>query len=282
MEKLQQALEKARAERGAAAAPVAQAPGMPGARPQAADDRPAAPDPVSAAWAALREAQVDLDLLTRNRVVTHAESREATPFDILRTKIVLQMRKNGWKRLAITSATPACGKSTIAANLAFGLSRHSDTRAVLLEIDLRNPGLGRILGLEPQRDISRVLTGEVTFAEQALRLGDSVAVCLTKGRTADPTRVLFSQQAEAAIAGIERDYAPDLTLFDTAPVLVSDDTRAFLGQVDCALIVARAEKTTIAQIDACEREIAEHTNVLGVVLNQTRFVETEGGYGYDY
>lgn len=268
MERLQKALEQARADRGEGATKP----------PTAAPARLSMPD----AWAALQDVEPNLDYLTRNRVVTHANSREATPFDILRTKIVLQMRKHGWRRLVITSATPTCGKSTIAANLAFGLSRQSDIRAVLLEIDLRNPSLRKILGMDPPRDVSRVLTGEISFAEQAIRLGDHVALCLAKRGTLDPTRVLFSQQAESVLAGIEADYEPDIVIFDTAPVLVSDDTRAFLSQVDCALIVACAERTTIAQIDTCEREIAEQTNVLGVVLNQTRFHDSSGGYEYGY
>ena len=271
MERLQQALEKARADRGSvqpARAKVASGP----TTPKATGD----------VWSELTEATPNSAQLLRKRVVTHQNSRDATPFDILRTKIVLQMRKHGWKRLAITSATPTCGKSTIATNLVFGLSRQSDTKAVLFEVDLRNPGLGKILELTPPRDISRVLTGEVPFSEQAMRLGDNVALSLAKGPTTDPTRVLFSQQTETVIKDIEETYDPSLMIFDTAPILVTDDTRAFLGQVDCALIVACAEKTTIAQIDKCEREIAEHTNVLGVVLNQARFATAEGGYGYGY
>ncbi|MEM1232543.1 MAG: CpsD/CapB family tyrosine-protein kinase [Pseudomonadota bacterium] len=287
MEKLQQALEKARADRdrGGLRPPSASTPksgAKPAAPGRAAKAAPVPADVTEDVWSELTTTEPDPARLTRNRVVTHSNSREATPFDILRTKIVLQMRKHGWRRLAITSATPTCGKSTIAANLVFGLARQSDTRAVLLEVDLHNPGLRKILGVEPARDVSRVLTGEVPFAEQALRLGDNVALSLAKGRTTDPTRVLFSQQAEAVIEGIEADYAPDLTIFDTAPILVSDDTRAFLGQVDCALIIACAEKTTIPQIDTCEREIAEHTNVLGVVLNQARFTASEDGYDYGY
>ena len=51
---------------------------------------------------------------------------------------------------------------------------------------------------------------------------------------------------------------------------MGDNTRAFLKNVDCALIVARANNTKYGHFDACEREIAEHTNVLGVVLNAFR------------
>jgi Mrp family chromosome partitioning ATPase len=100
----------------------------------------------------------------------------------------------------------------------------------------------------------------------------------------DPTSVLLSHKTHAVLKEIEETYAPDVMIFDLPPVLVSDDTRAFLKDVDCALIVAKAEATSASQIDTCEREIAEQTNVLGVVLNQCRHVgDTDYGYNkYGY
>ena len=59
-------------------------------------------------------------------------------------------------------------------------------------------------------------------------------------------------------------------IFDLPSVLVNDDSRAFLKNADCALIVVRADTTTYGQFEACQREVAEHTNVLGVVLNAYR------------
>jgi protein-tyrosine kinase len=67
-------------------------------------------------------------------------------------------------------------------------------------------------------------------------------------------------------------------IFDLPPLLVGDDTRSVLKDVDCALLVARSDVTTVAQIDTCEREIAEHTNMLGVVLNQCRDPDDDFGY----
>ncbi len=269
MEKLQNALKQARANRAESAGP------------SASRDAPASPEGHDL-WAALPQATPNPDHMKRNRVVSYNYTQEAAAFDILRTKVVLQMRKHGWRRLAITSATPVCGKTTVTCNMAMGLARQSELRAVVLDLDLRNPSMAKMLGLEPPRDITRLLSGEVSFADQALRIRDSVAVSLAKSRTLDPTRYLLGQTSDEALARIEADYAPDLMIFDTAPVMVSDDTRAFLGKVDCAMIVVCAERTTMKQIDTCEREIAEQTNVLGVVLNQVRFNDVETDYGYGY
>ena len=81
---------------------------------------------------------------------------------------------------------------------------------------------------------------------------------------------------------IEGQFDPDIMIFDLPPMLVTDDARAFLKNVDCALIVARAEQTKISQLDVCEREVGEHTNVLGVVLNNCRHIAEEEQYYGEY
>ena len=254
MEKLQKALDKARIERQSMAAPT-----LP------------TNNTVGQLWEAIAPYEPSKAELKRNRVSTYSAGPEATPFDVLRTNIVLQMRKNGWKRLAITSPSPGCGKTTTSCNLIVGLSRQPDIRSILFELDLRRPAVAKMLTARPPFDITRMLTGDVSFEDQALRLRDNTAFSAAQKTASDPSRYLLSGETDALLRKIDTAYQPDLMIFDLPPILAADDTRAFLSKVDCALILARAEKTTVAQIDACEREIAQHTNVLGVVLNQCRF-----------
>jgi Mrp family chromosome partitioning ATPase len=155
-------------------------------------------------------------------------------------------------------------------------------RTILIETDLRCPRVATVLDISPPHDVTALLAGEVSVTEQALRVGQNVAICAAQRATYDPTAVLLSRKTHETLARIEDQLAPDLIIFDLPPVLVSDDASAFLKDVDCALIVAKAESTNVSQIDACEREIAEHTNVLGVVLNQCRHAgDSDHGY-YHY
>ncbi len=288
MEKLQQALDKARSARSgkSGAAPSAEVVARNRPRP----DDPAQPtqtgsrksEPRNSIWGDLRQFNPDVATLVHNRIVTFDAGAGATHFDILRTKILLLMRKNGWKRLAITSPMASCGKTTMACNLALGLSRQPDLSAMLLEMDLRRPNMAGMLGHRPEHDITKMLSGEIPFAEQAVRIRGNVAISMARRPSNDPTRYMLSPETIETIDRLEQTYQPELTIFDLPPLLVSDDTRAFLGNVDCALMVARAEKSSISQIDTCEREIAEHTNMLGVVLNQCRFEDDVDGYDYDY
>lgn len=272
MEKLQKALQKARDQRGIAEANTDP---LRSARkgPKQASSR-------DALWAALPPLELDRTRLDKNLLVSLDADSRAAPFDVLRTKIQLLMGKNNWTRMAVTSPTTACGKTTTACNLALGFTRQTDLRVILIELDLRRPRMAEVLGAMPERDITSLLSGEISFAEQALRVRSNLAVAMARGPASDPTSILLRRQTKDVLDAIEKEYEPDLVIFDLPPILNSSDTRAFLKDVDCALMLAKAESTRMSEIDTCEREIAEHTNVLGVVLNQCRYSSTED-YGYE-
>lgn len=272
MERLQNAIEKARQKR-AGEAPAPQAKRADGA---------AAPGRIVAGniWANLTPLIPDDDVLLHNRIVTMSAGQAATSFDILRTKLLLQMRENGWTRLAITSPQPACGKTTIACNLGLGMTRQSDLSAILFDLDLRRPGIARTLGHTPVNSIREMIEGKVSFAEQAVRVGNNLAISMARTPMADPTSMLLDKATARKLDEIEATYSPDLMIFDLPPLLTGDDTRAFLKNVDCALLVLRAEESKLSQIDTSEKEIAKYTNVLGMVLNRCRHGDESYGYGY--
>ncbi|WP_227271811.1 tyrosine-protein kinase family protein [Roseobacter weihaiensis] len=277
MEKLQKALNKARQERGKTASGKNRAGPVP--RAEVAEADPGLPLPEI--WNRLPLFDPDPATLLSNRVITLNAQSEANPFDVLRTKIFLLMQQNGWSRMAITSPDKACGKSTTACNLAFGFSRQREVKSILLDLDLRRPGIANILGHKPQHDIKDLLLGEVSAQEQMVRLRSNVAISMAERPVSDPIQVLMSQQTATTIDTLQKDFEPDVMMFDLPPMLVTDDARAMLSHVDCALIVARAEQTKISQLDICEREVAEQTNVLGVVLNNCRLLnpaDADAGY----
>lgn len=275
MERIQEALARARAERQK---------GGTGTRRPAGPARtehgpaPAADGPVDAAWAALAPARIDHRHLERHRVVTAEGGRAAAPYDLLRTKIIHQCQINGWRRIALVSPDPAAGKTTTLANLAFSFERQRDMRVIGLDLDLRRPHMYRILGQRTEHGMADVLEGRVRFADHGLRLGERVALGLTGQAARSPSEILLSRKARATLDGIEQDYAPDLTFFDISPLNVSDDNIAFLQNVDCAVIIAAAEATPMKQIDNAERQVADLTNILGIVLNKCRYTSEADGY----
>jgi len=271
MEKLQTAIEKARARRQGATAPKASA------GPEAG---PARTTPLADRWGALESTTIPAQAYRENLLVSQSGGESARAFDMLRTRILQQAYNNGWKRVALVSPHAGCGKTTLAANLAFSFGRRRDMYTMVLDMDLRRPSLAQTLGQRPEHTMADVLKGEVAFADHGVRLGDNVALGLNSGPVETSSEILQTQQTRDVLAALQADYAPDIMLFDMPPLLATDDNFGFLNAVDCALLIAEAGQTTVDQIDLAERQIAELTNVMGVVLNKGRYTDDTYGAGY--
>ena len=300
MERIQYAIAKARAERDArgetGAAPAAGAdvrprearrPAQP-ARPVPAPSRaePPAPGPseeeIMKAWRALPALRTTPRQAVRNRLVSLAGGTGSAEMDGIRTRLLQHMRARGARRVAITSPGPGCGKSTVTLNLGFSLGRQEDQRTIVADVDLRRPQMHKALGIREKHSFSTVLDGAGAFEANAVRHGQNLAFATNHGPARNPAELLQSRRAADALAAIEEIYQPTVMLFDLPPLLVNDDAMAFLGQMDCALIVAAAEKTTIKEIDRAERDVASQTFVLGVILNRCRYMDRADGYSEYY
>ena len=276
MEKLQAALARAREKRENDGRPVRRTEPL----SRASNRRAAKEQEIADRWDALPMMKTSEVHLKKSRVFAGHATAEAQHFDILRTKLLLEMRRNDWTRIAITSATPGCGKTTTACNLIAGLGRQPELKGMLFDLDLRRPSVSKLLGVEPEFSLVDVLNGTVEFPDQAMRLHENTSISMTTTAVSDPAKLVLRSTTMDMIDQIQDLYRPNLMLFDTPPVLVSDETRGFLKHVDAVVIVAAAETTSVAQVDEVEREIAQYTNVAGIVLNKCRFMEDNYGYAY--
>lgn len=256
MEKLQAALAKARNQR----AGTSERSTTPNRKPVTSKNAPSA-------WDALRRIDLSTEVLRQYRIVSQEAIQASNSFDVLRTKTLMQMQENGWSRLAITSPGSGSGKSTIACNLALGLGRQSSLRTMLFDFDLGDPSIHTYFGIERLNNFSAVLSGEVPFEDHALRVSENVAVLVSPKPEADPTQFILSDQMPVFLDRVQKLYAPDVMIFDLPSILSGDRARAFLKHADCALIVTMANRTRFDHLDVCEREVAESTNILGVVMN---------------
>jgi protein-tyrosine kinase len=274
MERLEAALAKAREARQTAMTAETEHPATAAVRPAAAKA------PAVADWEALPEIAISPERAQRYRITALAVGKDAVPYDMLRSRTIRMMKEKSWTRLAVTSPDPGCGKTTVSLNLALSLARQKDLKVMLLDLDLRRPSLQKILGHTPEHSTWEILEGRMGLGEQAVRIGPNLAVSLNATPCRNPAELLQSRVALDVLADIQAQWKPDVILFDTSPMLASDDNVGFLGSVDCAILVAAAESTMMNKIDNCEKELAELTNVLGVVLNKCRYLDEAAGYAY--
>ncbi len=269
MEKIQSAIAKARAERKHASSNRP----MPQNREYAAKSE-------NGAWNALPLVEPANKRLRSQRIVTLHRGSEAAGFDKLRTSMLHQMQTNNWRRVAITSPGPASGKSTVALNLAYSVSRQLHSSVILAEMDLRRPSFANMLRLRTDRDFGKVVQHKSPFVDEAIRLRPNFALGMLQRPVQHSAEILQNPQLADTLTQIEADFDPTVMMFDMPPFQASDDVMAFGDKVDCALIVAAAGQTKIEELDICERELAGVTNILGVVLNKCRYEGPDASYNY--
>ena len=287
MERLEAALAKARAARETALSEAEETSPLALSETDAVS-APLTPEPIAdtlqpkADWSALTSLSISTKAITRNRLSALAGGKAAMPYDMLRARVTRQMKDKNWTRLAITSPNPGCGKTTVSLNLAFSLARQNDLRVMLMDFDLRNPSLSKALGQPTKNNMADLLTGEVDFEDFALGYKDNLAICLNQRPVPRSAELLHSRQTQKRLDKLITDWAPDIVVFDLPPLQGNDDTLGFLEQVDSVLLIAAAESTTVSQIDLCDNELSQLTNVMGTVLNKCRYPDAESGYGAGY
>ncbi|MEQ9692730.1 CpsD/CapB family tyrosine-protein kinase [Shimia sp. SDUM112013] len=236
------------------------------------DNLPAVQDPLEV-WRYLQRVPFDLDLLDKNHIVTAKRTHAANrTFDMLRTRLLQTMKEQGWKRVAITSPTNTCGKTFVAANLAVSLLRLDEVFTMLIDLDLRNPGLADMFGIKPKASMQKYLEGRIDPQEFYLAHGRNLGLGLA-GAPADNASELFqSTMTMDVLDEMEDLFCPDVMLFDLPPALEHDDVLAFLPKVDAVLLVVGGGVSTTEEIERVESLIAGIKPLAGIVMNKA-----EGG-----
>lgn len=252
------------------------------ARPEQAPDaeRAGAAGGARDAWTALRPVRLDPVHLARGRVVAAGRDDPAAwDFDLLRTRTLRALKDRGWRRVAVTSPTVACGKTFIAANLALSLARVPGCATVLMDFDLRIPSQAQLFGLRGVGALREVLAGRKPFEQHFVRVGERLALGLNGRAEPDASELLQDPSTIETLSRIQSALQPDAVIYDLPPVHACDDVLAFAPQFDAVLLVARGGVTRAEDIRRCERLFGDQTPILGVVLNDSEDAPSEP-YGY--
>jgi Mrp family chromosome partitioning ATPase len=265
VERIKEAISKAKAQRDSAlpsaAAPV-------GARNGRPVPNGVLPDGSGHPWA-LPLVQLDAAHLERHRIVSYARTDPShVAFNLLRTKVHQTMKDGNWTTLAVTSPSAGCGKTMVAVNLAFSLARQTDCRTVLIDLDLKKSSVARTLGIRPMRSIADYLAREADLADCFVAVEQNLSLGLNAVAVENSAEMMLDDLVGAIIPAVTAGLQPNVIIFDLPPMLASDDAIAFLPQVDCAILIAAAGTTTSREIVECEEQLVAATNFLGVVVNK--------------
>jgi len=189
----------------------------------------------------------------------------AEEFRTLRSRLCQIREKMPLKRLLVTSALPKEGKSFVAANLAQVLVRQHGRRALLIDADLRNPGMHRHLGAPPSPGLAEYLLGECDeFA--ALQRGPMENLFfMPAGRSVPSAPELLSNgRLKLFLQRVEPLF--DWIILDSSPVIPVSDATLVASFCDGVVMVVRSNVTP-SDLARRAREEFPDKLLLGVVLN---------------
>lgn len=200
------------------------------------------------------------------------ETEVSRAFDLLRTRLRQTVKQNGWVNIAVASPTAGCGNTFTAANLAASLSRVPSSRTVLMDFNMRAPGLAKALDMDASQtgDLRDFLAGDVAISDYVLRVSDTLAVGLGDKPHRDAAEIMQDPATAASLAEMRAALRPDIVLYDMPPLLSFDDTSAFLPQLDGVLLVSDGTQTMAKHLAECERVLDGQVPLLGVILNRAR------------
>jgi capsular exopolysaccharide synthesis family protein len=189
----------------------------------------------------------------------------AEEFRTLRSRLYQIREKMPLKRLLITSALPKEGKSFVAANLAQVMVRQHGRRVLVIDADLRNPGMHRHFGVTQSPGLAEYLLGECDEFAGLQRGSMENLFFLPAGRSvASAPELLANGRLKLFLQRVEPLF--DWIILDSSPVIPVSDATLIAGACDGILMVVRA---TVTPADLARRAREEFPDklLLGVVLN---------------
>ncbi len=230
-------------------------------------------DPREEVWSVLHNAkrtEAEVPRTWRRRKIAARRDEAVQAFDQLRTQFLQAVRSEKLKRIAVASPRSGNGTTFTAVNLARSLSRVPGCKTVLLDLNLRAPGIADTIGVEAEGNMDEFLTGEISFFQHIVRYNDGLALGLSRSARPNASDLLQSGLVAGAVSEMTHLLKPDVVMLDLPPMLVYDDLSAVLPHVDGVLLVADGTSTQTKDIEECERLIKNRSKLMGVVLNRGR------------
>lgn len=201
-------------------------------------------------------------------------------FKTLRTNIRFSSVDKEIRTLAITSAMPEEGKTTVAISLAAAMAEEGK-KTLLVEADCRRPMVANRRSLRPATNWLELLYDDSIPVMNAVEpTRQKNFYFLDSGRDMKrPVEILSSKKFRMLVEKLKQEF--DIVIFDTPPVGVFIDAAILSEMMDGTLLVIRAgmvdakkEQEVVAQLKKAK------ANILGVALNGVRSYSDDYGYYY--
>jgi Mrp family chromosome partitioning ATPase len=216
--------------------------------------------------------QLDETRLEREHILPpSAGGVNGAAYKLLRTQVLRRLDQLQANTLAVISPAAGAGKTLTAINLAIAIAADLRRTALIVDMDLRNPGVHRTLGFEPALGIEDCLQDDRPVQEAIVRVVgyERLAVLPARSAVEHSSELLTSERAARLVAELRARYANRVIIFDLPPVLLADDALAFSRSVQAGLMVVgegRTKRDDVMRSMVLLRDLT----IVGTVLNGSR------------
>jgi capsular exopolysaccharide synthesis family protein len=212
-------------------------------------------------------------------------TRDSTGYEeavrTLRNSILLSTFDHPLKSLMLSSASPSEGKTTIAVHLAIAHAQQKH-KTLLIDGDLRRPGVHTKFGLRPETGLAAALMNGLSWRDKLIQPEAVPGLwVLPAGPSSRRCADLIGANLKQILAQAESEY--DLVIVDAPPILGFPEPMQMAAAVDGVVMVAVAGETNRKAIDAALGTLRRvRANVLGLVLNEITSETSDGYYYHGY
>lgn len=196
----------------------------------------------------LKTPVVELDPVTREReriLPPGAGGPYGGAYKMLRTQVLRRLDQLGANALGVMSASSGEGKTLTAINLAIAIAADPARTALLIDFDLRRPGIAQRFHYVPEIGVEECLEQRRPLREAMFKVAgyERLTIVGARSRSEQSSELLTSARTAEVVTEMRSRYANRTLIFDVPPVLQADDALAFTGLLQAGLLVIGEGKT---------------------------------------
>lgn len=281
MERIQQAIEKARREREDKVDKKSDDVGNETVMPSKNnnelskfnDSEYEKPRSLRVNYSKTRSVLLDAQSLKDLRIIAgFSHDKRSEPYRQLRGQLLNKFRENNWQTLAVTSPNGGAGKTLTALNLAISLSMEVNQTVLLVDLDLHQPKVASCLGINDiEYGIMDYVNGEQELENILIHPGFERLVLLPgTPQEGFSSEMLTSPEMKEVTKEIIDRYPSRIIIFDLPAVLSHDDALVFAPTCDASLLIIDEGGTSKDDLER-SYQLLEGANVIGSVLNKVKY-----------
>jgi len=200
-------------------------------------------------------------------------------YKMVRANLLFALADTKNNIIAISSAEPNAGKSTISANIGIAMAL-TGAKVLIVDGDMRRPTMHKFFQIQNRTGLSELLGGSLQF-EDLVRRGIHLSNLdiLTSGRIpANPSELLGTARMSYFLEKWAGEY--DYVFIDTPPVNVVADSFSLLNKAAGLLLIVRQKQSRYDQLNrAVESVTSWDAKVLGIVVSDVNWKQNPHYYG---